>query len=314
MKQNYQLQLTGYVGGPDFDKGYIDYTLKENDGKEVNVLIDSLGGQLATAISVASAFNQHGQVSVHYVGMNASAATIASLGAKHISMDASAMYLVHKCTKFFFELADANTDKLEEIINKCLKEKKNLEKMDANVAQMYAARCKRKPEDLLALMKEGGWLTAQEALEWGFVDEVTHFDYDVAPAIDDRIAADMGAAGIPVPTQLLKNASATEGFLAKVVETLTKVFVPTKQKGMEQQKTAEVQSAAVITDTQKQLEAQKAEIESLKAQIEALKKEPGAQTTQVVQAQTTAKESSNNEVEAFIQARNNAQKLYKMLP
>lgn len=71
----------GYVGGYDFDRSYVDYILGQNKDKEVNVLIDSLGSSLATALSIASAFRNHGYVNVHFVGMNASAATIASLGA-----------------------------------------------------------------------------------------------------------------------------------------------------------------------------------------------------------------------------------------
>ena len=94
----YHLHLKGYVGGYDFDRNYVDYVLARNEGKPVNVLIDSLGGSLATALSIASSFKNHGDVTVHFVGMNASAATIASLGARRITMDASAMYLVHKCS------------------------------------------------------------------------------------------------------------------------------------------------------------------------------------------------------------------------
>ena len=77
----YNLHLKGFVGGADFDRNYVDYVLAKNAGKEVNVLIDSLGGNLATALSIAAAFKNHGKVSVHFVGMNASAATIASIGA-----------------------------------------------------------------------------------------------------------------------------------------------------------------------------------------------------------------------------------------
>ena len=94
----YNLHLKGFVGGADFDRNYVDYILAKNASKEVNVLIDSLGGSLATALSIAAAFKNHGKVSVHFVGMNASAATIASLGAAHISIDKNTMYLVHKCS------------------------------------------------------------------------------------------------------------------------------------------------------------------------------------------------------------------------
>ncbi|MBQ0120016.1 MAG: Clp protease, partial [Bacteroidales bacterium] len=69
-KHTYNLHLKGYVGGCDFDRDYVDYILANNAGKPVSVLIDSLGGSLATALSIASAFNTHGDVSVHFVGMN----------------------------------------------------------------------------------------------------------------------------------------------------------------------------------------------------------------------------------------------------
>ena len=154
----YQLHLKGYVGGYDFDADYVDYILSKNAGKEVNVLIDSLGGQSSTALSIYSAFKRHGGVNVHFVGMNASAATIASLGAKSITMDASAMYLVHKCSIGFFEWGNLNADDLQSLIDNIEKQKKDLDKLDANIAQIYARKCKKSPSDLLDFMKEGGWL------------------------------------------------------------------------------------------------------------------------------------------------------------
>ena len=66
--QKYTLQLKGYVGGMDFDKGYVDYVLSKHADEPVTVLIDSLGGSLATALSIAASFHNHGNVSVHFVG------------------------------------------------------------------------------------------------------------------------------------------------------------------------------------------------------------------------------------------------------
>ena len=141
----YHLHLKGYVGGYDFDRDYVDYVLSKNPDTEVHVLIDSLGGSLATALSIVAAFHEHGNVHVHFVGMNASVATIVSLGAKHVSIDSSAMYLVHKCSVEFFRWASANSDKLADIIKEAKQMKSDLEKMDANVAQMYAAKCQKSP-------------------------------------------------------------------------------------------------------------------------------------------------------------------------
>ena len=63
-KHQYNISLKGYVGGYDFDRNTVDSVLAKNDGKEVNVLIDSLGGSLATGLSISAAFKNHGNVTV----------------------------------------------------------------------------------------------------------------------------------------------------------------------------------------------------------------------------------------------------------
>lgn len=198
-KTAYNIKLKGYVGGEDFDRDTVESMLAKNDGKRVNVLIDSLGGSLATGLSISAAFKNHGDVAVHFVGLNASAATIASLGAAHISMDAGAMYLVHKCSMAFFEWGSLNADQFATLISDCEKIKADLDKLDLNCAQLYAARCKRKTEDLLALMKVGGWLTAKEALDWGFIDEITDLEDEQPPRLTDAIASSMASVGMPIP-------------------------------------------------------------------------------------------------------------------
>ncbi len=196
----YHLHLRGYVGGSDFNATDVTATLRSNPDKEVTVLIDSTGGLLSTALSISSAFRSHGNVHAHFVGMNASAATIASLGAKRITMDASALYLVHKCSMSVFEWASMNSDQLQEYISALTKKKTDLDKFDDNVSAMYAARCRKPQEDLLALMKTGGWLTAKEALEWGFVDELTDFAEDGKPELTEDLAHAMVEAHMPLPT------------------------------------------------------------------------------------------------------------------
>lgn len=194
----YHLHLKGRVGGYDFDRNYVDYILARNEGKPVNVLIDSLGGSLATALSIASAFKNHGDVTVHFVGMNASAATVASLGAKRITMDASAMYLVHKCSAEFFEWGNLNADQLAAVRDNCEAAIRDLNKLDNNVASMYAGKCSKPEADLLDLMKVGGWLSAKEALEWGFVDEITDLG-ETKPVLTDAVASALAEAGLPIP-------------------------------------------------------------------------------------------------------------------
>ena len=108
-KTKYNIHLKGYVGGWDFDSDYVDFVLNKNTDKEVAVLIDSLGGQLNTALSISSAFRRHGNVRVHFVGMNASAAAIAC---KKKSADLLAWGFVDELTDFEDESAPVLTDAL----------------------------------------------------------------------------------------------------------------------------------------------------------------------------------------------------------
>ena len=236
----YNLHLKGYVGGYDFDRNYVDYVLAKYEGKPVHVLIDSLGGSLASALSIASAFKRHGDVTVHFVGMNASAATIASLGARHISIDASAMYLVHKCSAEFFEWGNLNADQLATVRDNCEAAIRNLNKLDNNVASMYSAKCSKPQADLLDLMREGGWLTAKEAKAWGFVDEVTDYD-DAKPVLTDAVASAMAAAGMPIPnipTAYNRNETLIERFIAAIAS----LFKSGKCDGHEQNAAANPQA------------------------------------------------------------------------
>ncbi len=322
-KTNYQLHLKGYVGGYDFDRDYVDYILAKNTDKEVHVLIDSLGGSLATALSIVASFRQHGNVHVHYVGMNASAATIVSLGAKHVSIDSSAMYLVHKCSMEFFRWASANSDKLEDIIKEAEQMKSDLEKMDANVAQMYAAKCQKSQGDLLALMKKGGWLTAKEAKEWGFVDEITDYDEDAAPIITDSIAADMAATGIPIPSGL--NREPAVNIFARFVDAITNLFtnsnshIKMEQPQNSPQAQEQGQQQPVQTQAQEQqhaatLAAKDQEIAQLRAELEALKKAPGASTSHVVEEKKDNPQEQPSAIEDFFETRKRATELYNLVP
>lgn len=223
--KNYHLHLRGFVGGYDFDSRHVQNVLDANKGKRVDVLIDSLGGSVATALTIASAFRNHGDVHVHFVGMNASAATIASMGAKEITMDGSAMYLVHKCSTEFFQWASLNADQLAEQIKDLSQLKTDLEKIDANVASLYAKRCGKTQAELLELMKVGGWLNAEEAKIWGFVDTVTADEEDEAPVLTDAVASAMAAVGMPIPNVPVQASSQFQKFIAA----LTEFFKPSKK-------------------------------------------------------------------------------------
>lgn len=214
MPQNYDLFLKDDVGGWNFNADMVNYVLDKHKNSEVHVLVDSLGGYTNVAVSISSLFKLHGNVHIHFVGYNASAATIAAMGAKHITIDEDAMFLVHKCLYPVMEWALMNADDIDEHIKKLEGIKKDNETIDSCIAGMYARRCKKSKDELLALMKEGAWLTPEQALEWGFVDEVTHLDEDAKPVLSEATLSSLSAAGIPLPPNFEKKSSLVERFFA----------------------------------------------------------------------------------------------------
>lgn len=342
MAKEYQLKLKGYVGGADFDSGYVDYILSKNNEKQVDVLIDSLGGSLATALSIVAAFRNHGNVTAHFVGMNASAATIASLGAKHVSIDSSAMYLVHKVSTSFFEWGSFNSDQLQQMIDHCKQMQTDLEKMDGTIAEMYAAKCKKSPEDLLNLMKIGGWLNAKEALEWGFVDEIIDSADAKAPELTTKMVASLNEAGIPVPDVPVIDKE--KSLFEKIVAYFENKFSPnTKEKKenslsntmkktlnficallavefinfedgkaalneeqLDALENALAQKNKAVEDANVSITQKDAEIAQLKQQVANLQKAPGAQSQEVI--------NTHENIDDISQCISNARELYDALP
>lgn len=316
-KTAYHISLKGYVGGSDFDRKTVDSTLAANEGKSVNVLIDSLGGSLATGLSISAAFKNHGNVNVHFVGLNASAATIASLGAAHISIDAGAMYLVHQCSMAFFEWGSLNSDQFATLIADCEKIKADLDKLDLNCAQLYANRCKRKPEDLLSLMKVGGWLSAKEALDWGFVDEITDLEDEPAPRLTDALASAMASEGMPIPNIPLAEQDKESAFgkfltaIASIFNSKTHTQMPEPKTYSEDEYNAlnqRLNDANAIADSQKAtIEERDKRISELEAK---LAKTPAEPSKQVVEDSKPSDNTPKNEVEAFVDTYNSARKLF----
>lgn len=319
-KTAYHISLKGYVGGYDFDRSTVDATLAKNEGKEVNVLIDSLGGSLATGLSISAAFRNHGKVNVHFVGLNASAATIASLGAAHISIDAGAMYLVHQCPMAFFEWGCLNSAQFDTLIADCEKIKADLDKLDLNCAQLYARKCRKPTADLLALMKVGGWLTAKEALDWGFVDEITNLADEPAPKLTDSLASAMANAGMPIPNIPLAEQDRESAF-GKFLSAITSIFKSQTPNAMPSDTTTKTYSeeeynalnqkltdANALTESQKKtIEDRDKTIADLQAKLAA---KPAVESKQVVEDSKPGEQQPKNDVEQFVDTYNSARALF----
>lgn len=199
LPMDYQIIIDDYIGDwwLGTDKQSIRRQLARHKDEHVDVKISSLGGSLDDGLDIRQQFIDHGDVTAHLHGFVASAATVLAMGAKRIVMGKYALFLVHQCSNEVFEWGQMNATDLQMLIDRLQKNKEDNEKIDGVLAAMYASRCKNhSQEELLDLLKESKWLTAQEALDWGFIDEIK--DDDEAPQMTNALARKFNAAGLPL--------------------------------------------------------------------------------------------------------------------
>lgn len=323
MAKDFDLTLKGFVGGWDFDSDYVDYVLDKFSERHVSVMIDSLGGHVDTALSIKSAFANHGDVSVHFRGMNASAATIASMGAKHIAIESSAMYLVHKCSSDFFDWSTRNADELNSYIEELQKHKSDLDKIDSVIADLYARRCKKSAKDMLDLMKVGGWLTAQEAKAWGFVDEIIEDEAVSGQKISHAMAYEMKAAGIPMPKNIEFSDEDQKSIVDEIKSYIKSIFKPSAMEKPEdkQEKDKPENPVQDNEDSKKKKEDGNSDIEDLQqkikdleAEIANLKKKPAEDSKKVVENSKDSKDDKKSPIEEFLATTNSAGSLFISIP
>lgn len=209
----YQIIIDDYIGDwwLGTDKQSIRRQLDRYKDEHVDVKISSLGGSLDDGLDIRQQFIDHGDVTAHLHGFVASAATVVAMGAKRIVMGKYALFLVHQCSNEVFEWGQMNATDLQTLIDRLQKNKEDNEKIDGVLAAMYASRCKNhSQEELLDLLKESKWLTAQEALDWGFIDEIA--EDDVAPEMTNALARKFNAAGLPLTGLEIQPDSTAFGF------------------------------------------------------------------------------------------------------
>lgn len=196
---NYNIIIDDMIGGWGYSKQYVRSQLADYKGKPVNVLISSLGGSVDHALDIRQQFIDHGNVTVYLNGFVASAATIISMGAKTVKASKYSMYLVHKCSNWIDEWGNYNADQIQALIDKLKQNKLDNEKVDIVIASMYADKCKKKVTDILDILKAGNWMTATEAHDLGFVDEIIEDDEDIkVDAVRmNRLCCSMGYPAIP---------------------------------------------------------------------------------------------------------------------
>jgi ATP-dependent protease ClpP protease subunit len=170
------IKLTGTID----PWGWQRYTVQEQlnsipENEPVILQIDSLGGEVSEAISISNILKERGNVTAQIVGFCASAATWLAYGCDKVIINDDCAYLIHKCTIPVNIYKSVNADDLDALISKLQSEKKSNDAIDLIIAQKYFnhAAGKMNLQDILNLMTEERWMLPDEALQLGFVDEIS---------------------------------------------------------------------------------------------------------------------------------------------
>lgn len=189
------LEIFGEIGNWwGYDLHRLAYDLHGRSEK-LRIKMDSVGGDLIQGVAIRNFLKGYvGEVTVEVIGLAASSATVICTGADRVEMHTGAFYMVHNPAT----IAGGDAKQLQH-------DAEVLKKMETEMAQLYADGIKRRDKangatdaELLAKVKkwmdEETWLTAQEAVDYGFADTVlgsAAAQSDSAPAPDEsgRIVA-----------------------------------------------------------------------------------------------------------------------------
>ena len=160
--------LYGTIGSDEWWDDICDKTFKEDianlvEVENINLHINSPGGSVFAAVAIANTLKNHkAKVTAYIDGLAASAATIITSACDVVKMPKNALFIIHNPLTWAY----GNKQELE-------KTGILLDKVKDSILETYLAKAKDKTkEELSALMDEEKWFNAEEAKEYGFIDEI----------------------------------------------------------------------------------------------------------------------------------------------
>jgi ATP-dependent Clp protease, protease subunit len=172
------IELYGEIGNSFWGEGWtferFKNELKSMSAPSVVVEIKSNGGDVFEAFAIHDEIKaMKSRVTAKIVGNSASAATIIAAAADRVQITENSRYLVHNAHTF----VEGNKEQIGSVYDQ-------LESIDNQILGIYVKRTGKNSDLLANLMSEERWMTAQEALEWGFVDEIIEYK----PKIQNNMA------------------------------------------------------------------------------------------------------------------------------
>lgn len=153
-----------------YDWFEMDYTtprkitnaLREAKNEKIDVYINSGGGDIFAGSEIAESLRQYpGECKIHVVGLAASAASVIACARKS-DIAPTAMVMVHNVSSS----ARGDTRALAH-------EAEVLKKANKSIASAYVQKTGMTEAEALEMMNNETWLTAQEAVNKGLIDELS---------------------------------------------------------------------------------------------------------------------------------------------
>lgn len=164
-------------------------------GKNITLRINSPGGDIFAAQAIYNVLRAYpGKVTAHIDGICASAATVVACGAGKVVMPKNALYMIHNPMACVFDMLDA------EALSKMAD---TLAKVKETVVNVYKDRAgdKMSVDEIIRFMDEETWMSAEEALEKGLIDEID--DYAINAQMKSGLVV-VNSISMPVKEQEAK--------------------------------------------------------------------------------------------------------------
>lgn len=130
---------------------------------DVEVDIASGGGSVFAASEIYTMLkNYAGKVVVNIQGLAASAASVIAMAGDEVNMSPTSQMMIHKAST----ISRGNADDLAH-------DSKMMDVADQSIVNAYEAKTGMDRDDILQLMANETWMTAQDAVDKGFADNVS---------------------------------------------------------------------------------------------------------------------------------------------
>jgi ATP-dependent Clp endopeptidase proteolytic subunit ClpP len=137
--------------------------LAEIRAPQIDLHINSPGGEVFSGLSIYNLLKQHpANVTTYIDGLAASIASVIALAGDKVIMAENALYMVHN--PWGMEMGDANAMR---------KMAERLDKVGGSIALAYISKSGKSEAEIAELMNAETWMTADEAKEAGFADEIS---------------------------------------------------------------------------------------------------------------------------------------------